>query len=81
MLAAWDKRKDWNSFPLCKSTVFKLTSEEPISKRHSIGLLVSNSVYNTENIITKYQIVYLIEKFFEFILAIAKQTYGISGFW
>jgi hypothetical protein len=38
-------------------------------------MLASNSLYNTENVITKHQIVFLKEKFFDFILAIAKETY------
>ena len=45
------------------------------------SLWVSNSLYNTANIITKYQIVFLTEKFFEFILALAKETKSISGLW
>ena len=40
-------------------------------------VLVSKSFYNRENIITKYQIIVLNEKFFKFILAIAKETYLI----
>jgi len=38
-------------------------------------MLVSKSLYNTANITTKYQIVFLREKFFEYILATAKETY------
>jgi hypothetical protein len=38
-------------------------------------VLVSNSQYNRANIITKHQIISLKEKFFELILAIAKETY------
>jgi len=37
--------------------------------------MVSNSLYNRGNIITKHQIVFLKENLFEFILAIAKDTY------
>jgi len=35
---------------------------------------MSYSLYNRENIVTKYQIIFLREKFFDFILAIAKET-------
>jgi len=38
-------------------------------------VLVSKSHYNTANITTKYQIVFLREKFFEYNLATAKETY------
>jgi hypothetical protein len=37
---------------------------------------VSKSLYNRANIITKYQIVFLTKKkFFEFVLAMARETY------
>jgi hypothetical protein len=57
-------------------TAFKLNFEESINKRHSFGLCcVSKSLYRA-NIITKYQIVFLTKKkFFEFILAMARETY------
>jgi len=38
MLPAWARRIVWNSFPLCRSTVFKLTFEELISKSHTVGV-------------------------------------------
>ena len=38
-------------------------------------MLVSKSLYNTANITTKYQIIFLREKFFEYILETAKETY------
>jgi hypothetical protein len=38
-------------------------------------VMVPNSLCNTANIITKYQIVFLRKKLFESILAIAKETY------
>jgi hypothetical protein len=38
-------------------------------------VLASKILYNTANIITKYQSVFLTEKFFEFILVITKETY------
>jgi len=38
-------------------------------------VLVFKSLYNRANIITKYQIVFLREKFFELILVITKETY------
>jgi len=38
-------------------------------------VFVSKNICNTANIITKYQIVFLRENSFEFILAIAKETY------
>ena len=36
---------------------------------------MSKSLYNMANIITKFQIVLLREKFFEFILIISKETH------
>jgi hypothetical protein len=42
-------------------------------------MLVSNSLHNKQNIITKHQIVFLKEKFLEFILASAKEK--ISASW
>ena len=38
-------------------------------------MLVSKSIYNTANFITKYQIVFLRKKYIEIILAVAKETY------
>jgi len=38
-------------------------------------VLVSKSLYNRANIITKYHIIFMREKLFEFILMIAKETY------
>jgi hypothetical protein len=38
-------------------------------------MLVSKSLFNTASIITKYQSIFLTEKFFEFILVIAKEIY------
>jgi len=38
-------------------------------------VLVSKSLYNGANIVTKYQIIFLRETFFEFILVIMKETY------
>jgi hypothetical protein len=38
ILAAWASRRDWNLFPLCRSTVFNVTYEEPINKRHAVGV-------------------------------------------
>jgi len=40
-------------------------------------MLLTNGFYNTANFITKYQIVFLSEKLFEFILVIPKETYLI----
>jgi hypothetical protein len=37
--------------------------------------MIPNSLCNTANNITKYQIVFVREKFFEWVLAIAKETY------
>jgi len=36
---------------------------------------MSNSLYNRAKIITRHKIVFLKEKFFEFILVTAKETY------
>jgi hypothetical protein len=37
MLAVWTRSADGNLFPLCRSTAFKLTSEQSINKSHSVG--------------------------------------------
>jgi len=67
MLAAWARGTDGILFPLYRSTTVKLTFEESINKHHSVWvLLVSQSLYNRANIVTKYQIIFLREKFFEF---------------
>ena len=38
MGGAWARGADGIVFPLCRSTAFKLTFEESINKRHSVGL-------------------------------------------
>ena len=38
-------------------------------------MLVYKSLYNTPNIITEYQIIFLREKFFEFIAVIMEETF------
>ena len=38
MLVAWARGLGGNLFPLCRSTAFKLTSQESVSKCHSFGL-------------------------------------------
>jgi len=66
MLAARARGTDGILFPLYRSTPVKLTFEESI-KHHSVGVvLVSKSLYGRANIFTKYQIIFLREKFFEF---------------
>jgi hypothetical protein len=40
-------------------------------------LLVSKSFYNGANIITNYQIIFLREKFFEFVVVVSKETFFI----
>jgi hypothetical protein len=57
----------WDIIPLYRSTTVKLTFEESINKHHSVWvMLVSKSLYKRANIVTKYQIIFLREKFFEF---------------
>jgi len=43
----------------------------------SWNVLVSKSFYNRANISTNYQIIFLREKFFEFIVMISKEMYFI----
>jgi hypothetical protein len=45
-----------------------------VNKDQSVGIYCCPRPYNTANIITKYQIVYLREKFFELILAVFIET-------
>jgi len=40
-------------------------------------MLLSNRLHNIANVVTKYQIVFLSVKLFEFILVIQKETYFI----
>jgi len=78
MLVAWARDTYGYLFPLCRSTAFKLTFEESVNKLYSLGSCWCPRAFVTElNFITKYQIVFSREKFFEFILAIAKVTYFI----
>jgi hypothetical protein len=65
---------DGNLFPLYTSTAFKPAFEESINKRPQLNRVVSKSLYNRADIITKYQILFLRENFCEFIVAIAKET-------
>ena len=37
MLAVWASGTDGNLFPLRRNTAFKLTFEEKMNKRHSVG--------------------------------------------
>ena len=74
MLAPCARGTGGDLFPLCRSAVFKLF-EESIKNRHISIVLLSNSLYNTANIITKYHILFLSKKLFEFILVIQKETY------
>jgi hypothetical protein len=68
MLAAWARGTDGNLFPLYRSTAVKLTFEESINKQTPLSwvVLVSRSLHNRANIVTKYQIIFFREKFFEF---------------
>ena len=62
-----------NLFPLCISTAFKLTFEVSVKKTLlSWIVLLSKSIYNVANIITKHQIISLREKLLELISAIVK---------
>jgi hypothetical protein len=54
-----------------EADVWRVNEQTPLSWI----ILVSKSLHNRANIITKYQIVFMKEKFFEFNLAIAKETY------
>jgi len=67
---------DGNLFPLCRNTPFKLTFEGSRNKRHSVGSCwCPRAKQSKANIVTKYQIIFLREKFVDFILAAAKETY------
>lgn len=78
MLVAWARDTYGNFFPLRRSTAFKLTFEESVNKRYSLGSCWCSRAFVTElNFVTKYQIVFLKEKFFEFILSIVKVTYFV----
>jgi hypothetical protein len=75
MLAACTKGKNGNLLQLRSSTAFKLTFEESVHKCHSVGSCwFTRAYYNTPNIITEYPIVFLREKFFEFIAVIMEET-------
>jgi hypothetical protein len=76
ILATWARRTDGN---LCRCTVFKLTFEESVNTQYSGGSCWCPRASVTENIITKYHIVFLGEKFYELILAIAKETFHYLG--
>jgi len=75
MLAAWDRRTDENLLPIRRSIPFKLPFRVNKQTPLSWIVLASKSLDNTASGITKYQIVLLTGKFFEFILAIAKEIY------
>jgi len=62
---------------LCRNTALKINFEEETNKQTTLSwiVLVSKSLRNKESIIIKYQIVFLGEKFSEFVLAIPKETH------
>jgi len=76
MLAEWARGTDGNLFPLCRSTACKLTFEESTNKHHLDGSCwIPRASITVQNINIKYHIIFLFGKFFEFILASAKETY------
>jgi hypothetical protein len=80
MLATWARGTEGNFFPLCRNTVFYLTSKDDKQVLPSWIVLVSKSLHNRADIISK-QCIFLREKFFEFILAIARETHLSNSFY
>ena len=73
---AWVTGTDGNLFLLCRITAFKLTFEESRNKCHSVGShWCPRTCITEQTLLQKYQIIFLGEEFFEFILAFAEETY------